>query len=154
MSSNVSFEIDDKFRKVRQLIFQMPISDGISHSEFGLMNVISDNITPDGVTVSQIAEAMDITPPAVSRTLKVLDEKGLIERRTNVLNRRSTIVTLTEKGEKILNSAKKNMLSMMDFVKKQMGEERVGEFNCLFGEVLEHMAEYIKQKEESDDQNT
>ena len=130
---------------------QMPVSQGISHSEFGLMNVISDHITADGITVSQIAEAMDITLPAVSRTLKTLDEKGFIERRTNVLNRRSTIVTLTEKGEKILNSAQKNMLSMMGFVEEQMGEERVSEFNLLFGEVLEHMAEYIKQKEESDD---
>ncbi len=151
MSSNLSFEIDDKLRRVKQLIMQMPVSKEISHSEFGLMNVINEYITPDGITVSQIAEVMDITPPAVSRTLKALDEKGFIERRTNVLNRRSTIVTLTEKGEQILSSAQKNMLSMMSFVGKQMGEERVSEFNLLFGEVLEHMAEYIKQREESDD---
>ena len=151
MSSNVSFEIDEKFRKMRQMMMQMPVAEGISHSEFGMMNVISEHITPDGITVSQIAEVMDITPPAVSRTLKSLDEKGFIERRINVLNRRSTIVALTEKGEKILNSAQKNMLSMMGFVEKQMGEERVSDFNLLFGEVLEHMAEYIKHKEETDD---
>ncbi len=155
MNNDISFEIDDKFRRVRQALMHMPIAEGISHSEFGLMNVINDNMTPDGITVSRIASIMDITPPAVSRTLRSLDEKGYIERRINVLNRRSTIVTITESGMKILSSAQDNMLGMMSFISERMGNEQVTEFNRLFGDVLDYMAEFIKHKEEiADDKNT
>lgn len=148
MNNGANFEIDEKFRRIRQLMTQMPVSDGISHSEFALMNIIFDNSTGDGITVSQIAEIMNITPPAVSRTLKSLDGKGLIERRANVLNRRSTIVLLTEKGVGVLNFAQENMLKMMTYVSNKMGSERVNEFNVLFGEMLKFMVDYINQKKE------
>lgn len=132
---------------MRQLMMQMPIDERISHGEFGLMNIIKDNGSPDGITVSQIAAELEVTPPAVSRTLKSLDEKGFIERRVNMLNRRSTIVILTEKGEEILDNAQKNMLSLISFIKEKMGTERVNEFNVLYGEMLEYMCQYVNQKE-------
>lgn len=151
MSSNLNFEIIEKFNRMRQLMMQMPIDDCISHGEFGMMNIIKENSSPDGITVSQIAAKLEITTPAVSRTLKSLDEKGFIERRVNMLNRRSTIVRLTEKGEKILDNAQKNMLSLISFIKEKMGTERVNEFNVLYGEMLEYMCRYVNQKEDKTD---
>lgn len=148
MNNGINFQIDEKFRRVRQIMTQMPVSDGISHSEFALMNIIFDNSTDDGITVSRIAEIMDITPPAVSRTLKSLDGKGLIKRSANVLNRRSTMVALTENGKKVLNLAQENLLGLMDYIREKMGSERVNEFNVLFGEVLEYMAEYVTNTKE------
>ncbi len=155
MNSDINFEIDEKFRRMRQLMMQMPIDNGISHGEFGLMNIIYDNGSDDGITVSQIASALEVTPPAVSRTLKSLDERGLIERRINALNRRSTIVRLTEQGIGILNSAHEGMLKMVAEINRKMGEERVKEFNLLFGEILEIMSDYVNKKEDkSNDQNS
>lgn len=155
MNSDINFEIDEKFRRMRQIMMQMPIDNGISHGEFGLMNIIYDNGSDDGITVSQIASALEVTPPAVSRTLKSLDERGLIERRINALNRRSTIVRLTEQGIGILNSAHEGMLKMVAEINRKMGEERVKEFNLLFGEILEIMSDYVKKKEDkSNDQNS
>lgn len=155
MNSDINFEIDEKFRRMRQIMMQMPIDNGISHGEFGLMNIIYDNGSDDGITVSQIASALEVTPPAVSRTLKSLDERGLIERRINALNRRSTIVRLTEQGIGILNSAHEGMLKMVAEINRKMGEERVKEFNLLFGEILEIMSDYVNKKEDkSNDQNS
>ena len=53
----------------------------------------------DGVlTVSELAEKIHMKPSAVSRTLKSLEDRGLIERTVNRADRRNTYVVVSEKG--------------------------------------------------------
>ena len=95
------FELAEKFHRMRQLMVHLPSKLGVSHSEFCTMNIISENNTEDGISVSHIAAALEVTPPAVSRMLKSLEERGLIERRVNAFNRRSTMVRLNIMSEYI-----------------------------------------------------
>lgn len=53
------------------------------------------------VTVSDLAEKMCAKPSAVSRTLKSLEERGLIIRTINQSDRRNTYVALTEEGSAV-----------------------------------------------------
>ena len=51
-----------------------------------------------GVYVNDLAEKLGVTKSAVSKILRHLEERGLIERRVDPDNRRNTFVCLTEEG--------------------------------------------------------
>lgn len=53
----------------------------------------------DGLLVSEIAEYTDNNPPAVSRIIDRMTEKGLVMRDPDREDRRSVHVSLTEKGK-------------------------------------------------------
>lgn len=142
-----NFELARQFYKVRLLMTQLSSKMDIPQSEFCLMHIIAENNLPDGISVSQIAAALEVSPPAVSRTLKSLESRGLTEQHVNVLNRRSSIVKLTDSGKKFLNTAHENLIGMMDHIKVKMGDERLNEFNELFEEILNIMSEYVNDKE-------
>ena len=152
------FELAEKFHRMRQLMVHLPSKLGVSHSEFCTMNIISESDTEDGISVSNIAAALEVTPPAVSRMLKSLEERGLIERRVNAFNRRSTMVRLTENGERLLDTAHKRFIGLMGPPQSRSlamwGEEHLRKFNFLYNELLNIMSEYIYDKEDrSDDKN-
>ena len=144
-----SFEIAEKFHRMRQLMMHLPSKLGVSHSEFCTMNIISESDSPDGIAVSAIAAALEVTPPAVSRMLKSLEERGLIERRVNAFNRRSTVVKLTKNGEKLLDVAHERFIGMIHCISDKMGSEQLREFNRLYNEILNIMSDYIYNKEVS-----
>lgn len=54
---------------------------------------------PEGCTVSAVAKKMRVPQPAVSRTLRGLENNGYIQREVCRTDRRNTYVTLTETGE-------------------------------------------------------
>ncbi len=54
----------------------------------------------DGVSVSAIAERMQTSLPGLSRMLRMLEQQGLIERFSDPVDRRNTLVNLTEEGQK------------------------------------------------------
>jgi DNA-binding MarR family transcriptional regulator len=55
-------------------------------------------------TVSELAQAKQISRPAISQSVEVLVNKGLVTRRQDSRDRRSTHLELTEKGNALLNA--------------------------------------------------
>ena len=72
---------------------------GVSEIEFKTMSAISRISKSGDVKVSDIAKYLELSAPAVSRTMKSLEEKEYIERHTDKQDRRNIIVKLTSKGE-------------------------------------------------------
>ena len=72
---------------------------GVSEIEFKTMSAISRISKSGDVKVSDIARYLELSAPAVSRTMKALEEKEYIERQTDKQDRRNTFVKLTTKGE-------------------------------------------------------
>ncbi len=58
-------------------------------------------------------------PPAISRTLKGLEERGYVERNVNKNDRRNTYVELTEAGRQLTEEARQ---TMSDFGKSVMSQ--------------------------------
>ena len=54
-----------------------------------------------GLTVSQLAEALNMSMPAVSRLMRGMEERNLIERKIVPQDRRSILVTITPEGLRI-----------------------------------------------------
>lgn len=142
MEKEDKYKLVEQFRRIRQFMNSVPLKTGISHSEFCLMNIIMDG--KDGITVSEIAAELDVTPPAVSRSLRSLESRGLVSRETNLLNRRNTMVKLTENGRIFLEKSRKQMDAVMEYVDEKMGEERKKQLYELLAEMTDIIENYVK----------
>ena len=90
-------------RLLRRLRQEDPAA-GLSGPALSALSVIVFN---PGVTPTALADAEQVTPPTVSRALKELDAKGLIERRTQAADRRSQALFATPKGRRKLENGRK-----------------------------------------------
>jgi len=71
------------------------------------------------ITISELAARAKMLPPAISRTLKGLEERGYVERNVNKNDRRNTYVELTEAGRQLTEEARQ---TMSDFGKSVMSQ--------------------------------
>ena len=96
----------DAFEKLFRAVHQFKkrnVSDlipGLSSSEFSVMGAILQMGENGKITSSELAAKTKTLPPAVSRTLRGLEEKGYVERSVDKKDRRNTYISLTEKGWK------------------------------------------------------
>lgn len=92
------------------------------------------------LTVSALAKEMNWTLPALSRLLKNMERKDLIRRETVSIDRRNTVVLLSEKGRDELEKGRKIMDQFMEEVFLEMGQEDMKEYIRLqnqFCEIIE-----------------
>ncbi|MCT4566452.1 MAG: winged helix DNA-binding protein [Maledivibacter sp.] len=69
----------------------------IYRSEIHIINVIGDN---DDIHISEVARKFGVTKGAISKTIKKLERKGLVEKIIDKTNNTRTLVKLTDKGMK------------------------------------------------------
>lgn len=81
----------------------------LNKGEFVLMNGIyhvQKKIgSGPGVKMSDLAEYTHALPPAVSRSIKALEEKGYVRRFVDQKDRRNTLVEITKSGQEVLDES-------------------------------------------------
>lgn len=93
---------------------------------------------PDkGVNVSSIVAELCIAPPAVSRTMNSLEEKGLILRSVNKSDRRNTLVTLTDEGWEKYRDNGRRINEFMGKIFDRVGEDKVKTIISYIDEIYE-----------------
>lgn len=102
-----------------------------------------------GLNVGMLAAMSDMSLPAMSRILKAVEEKGLVERTVDRENRRKTYVSLTEAGEKAREEAWKLATDYVNRVVEAMGEEKMSTFLTLWKEMVDIMEGEIKKNVET-----
>jgi DNA-binding MarR family transcriptional regulator len=75
---------------------------GLNISQFGLLASIA---AKPGVTMSGLAESLELSPSTLTRTLRPLEEDGLIEMIADKKNARQRLLKLTGEGRKRLSAA-------------------------------------------------
>ena len=90
-----------------------------------------------GVRVSDIVRCRKIPAPAVSRSLRTLEQKGYIIRSVDRQDRRNTYVELTEAGTKVFKETEAIMNDFADAVFGQMGDENMKKLNAILRKFLE-----------------
>ncbi len=58
-------------------------------------------------TLSTLAEREQIRPPSMTRTVDALENRGLVSRHPDPIDRRHVVVTLTESGRSVLNETRR-----------------------------------------------
>lgn len=77
------------------------------------------------ITVSELVEKLGSSLPAVSKLLRSIEQKGLIERTVNHSDRRVTNIVLSDEGKKLLDQQIKARDAMMEHIVQEMGEENM-----------------------------
>lgn len=112
---------------------------------YQIYEVTEINLHGDKIYVSDLAKRMDILPPSLSRVLKGLEKKGLIERNVEQLNRRNVYVLLSKEGKEVLSTCSGRMDRLLMQVVEEVGQQ---EIDKLF-ELWRKMTTVIEQQVDS-----
>jgi DNA-binding MarR family transcriptional regulator len=121
--------------------------DGLKPSEVGLLHMLKDhlvNSSDGGIRISELSEKMKVTPPSITQLVTNLESMGLVVRQMDREDRRSVLVSLTEKGEKTTDMAYAYFVSMFTGFVEQVGTEKAVVLNELLGEMIDYMLKAIK----------
>lgn len=76
------------------------------------------------LTVSQLAERLDVVPAFTSRLIKDLEQRGLVERRRNDLDRRVTRVVATAKAGPVLAQIDERVNMHVQLFQNELSDEQ------------------------------
>ena len=91
---------------------------------FALLSIDKENGTPS----SAISSRMGMEPTSFTRTLKTLEEKGLIIRKKNPEDGRGVLIYLTDLGKEKRELSKQTVLKFNEVVKNNITEEKLNHF--------------------------
>jgi len=112
--------------------------DGSMAIGFALLSIDKENGTPS----TYISNRMGMEPTSLTRTLKTLEEKGLITRKKNPEDGRGVLIYLTPLGKEKRELSKETVLKFNETIKKNIPEEKLNHFM----EVTEMINDLITEK--------
>jgi DNA-binding MarR family transcriptional regulator len=95
-------------------------------------------------TPSELAELLEYEPSIVSRRVRALEERGLVERRTDPDDRRSSRLRLTENGQKVFDALNDGWLDMINDMVESWTAAELDDFAARFDQLataFERMAQ-------------
>jgi len=98
--------------------------DGSMAIGFTLLSIDKENGTPS----TYISNRMGMEATSLTRTLKTLEEKGLIIRKKNPEDGRGVLIYLTQLGREKRVLSKETVLKFNETVKKNISEEKLSHF--------------------------
>jgi DNA-binding MarR family transcriptional regulator len=90
----VDFAIRHLWHKISRMYNQKANEHGLTMS----IGFILLNIDKEGTPSTQLGPKMGMEPTSLSRTLKTMEEKGLIRREAGKVDKRKVLIFLTEDG--------------------------------------------------------
>ena len=142
---NMQHDLLMLFRRMIRIDFSAYLNE-LSREEFYTLDVLFQHSEEgcEGMKVSSIAQALDISSPAVSRMLGGMERKGYIIRKVNPQNRRNTIVEFTKSGEKIYERTKDKINGMLAHVIEKVGMEEMEKMIQLWNRIAQAFIEETK----------
>ena len=105
---------------------------------FALLSIDKENGTPS----SAISSRMGMEPTSFTRTLKTLEDKGLIIRKKKPKDGRGVLIYLTDLGKQMREESKNTVIKFNEVIKNNISEEKLNHFI----EVAESINELISEK--------
>jgi DNA-binding MarR family transcriptional regulator len=112
--------------------------DGSMAIGFALLSIEKEEGTPS----TYISTRMGMEATSLTRTLKTLEEKGLIIKKKNPEDGRGVLIYLTKLGKEKRELSKQTVLKFNETVKKNITEEKLNHFM----EVAEVINDLITEK--------
>ena len=124
-----------------------------SHSEIMLLYCSLDWFAEHGehITAAQAAKMLRVSAPSASRTLKGLEEKGLIERDSDPRDRRSVRIVVTKTGERRVNRILSYVFTTMDKALGEFSEEELAAMIKLHDKLVCSIEKAIKSSKKAGD---
>ncbi len=100
---------------------------------------------PENLTVSAVANQMETMQPAVSRTLRGLEQQGMVVREVSRTDRRNTCVALTEEGTAALKEADEMLNTFQKGLSVRLEPEEFHQMQILLKKLYRAAAEQLEQ---------
>jgi len=98
--------------------------DGSMAIGFALLSIDKEDGTPS----TFISNRMGMEATSLTRTLKTLEEKGLIIRKKNPEDGRGVLIYLTDFGKQMRAQSKETVLKFNETIRKNISEEKLQNF--------------------------
>lgn len=112
--------------------------DGTMATGFALLSLDKDDGTPS----TTLGPKMGMEATSLTRTLKSMEDKGLIVRKKNPNDGRGVLIYLTEFGKEKRELSRTTVLKFNDTIRQNISEEKLQHFI----EVAETINELIQEK--------
>jgi DNA-binding MarR family transcriptional regulator len=135
---DVWLQAHNMLRSARQIINEGLRPLGLSGAEG---NVLLHLFTHDQeMAQEQLVEQLDVSKPAVSRTLKTLETKGCIVRQRNPDDRRAYQIRLTDKALEMGPAIEQVYNHLYAVAMRGITQDELERFVTLFGRISENLA--------------
>lgn len=146
MEEDLVGQLSGALRRLLQVHRCLPMG-GLPMGEFLMLQLIrrKHERQPEakGVYLSELTQCAHASQPAVSRTLRRLESKGLAQRRTDPQDRRTTYVVLTQAGAELLDDCRRQMEALSQRVVRRVGAEELRSLTAQ----LNRLAETVKEEQ-------
>ena len=139
-------QISILFRQLN-LYFNRQLS-GISISATELL-YLSSLYTKDGISQDDLAQEYSIDKAAVTRTLQLMEKKGLIIRKTDHADKRAKKLFLTDKAKSLETELREIQAKWICAMTKGMEQDAIDNFSKQIDTMVERARE-LNQKERED----
>ena len=106
---------------------------GITHEQYNVLRILKGKY-PEQMCVRDIACRMIEKSSNVPRIIDRLELKKLVKRSTSTLDKRETVITLTQNGIQILEASTELLTPIMEKA-MVLKEEEAAKLNCLLEQV-------------------
>jgi DNA-binding MarR family transcriptional regulator len=143
LSSRVFLALVGTLRLHKQLMLRSLTGQGTHPGQVFCLHVLAGH---DGISQRDLAEALRLSPPTVSKMLQAMEKAGAVERRPDAADQRLTRVFLTPSGRDL----ERQMRGVVaDFVNETIGElpeDDRRELARLLGELGESMSQALARR--------
>ncbi len=134
--------IDYTLRETWQTVARMYNEEAGKYEATMALGFALLSIDKDGTPSTALAPKMGMEPTSLTRTLKSMEEKGLIIRKKNPKDGRGVIIHLTKLGQEKRELSKQTVLRFDEVIKQNISEDKLN----IFKEVSETINTLISKK--------
>jgi len=132
----IDFNIKASWHAIARMYNQQALKYGGTMSVgFALLNINSEEGTP----AMKIGPLMGLEPRSLTRLLKSMEEKGLIYREADKVDKRSVRIHLTKEGKKNKEKSRETVLRFNEAVREEIPNKKLD----VFFEVLQEINRMI-----------
>lgn len=137
--------------RMRRIMIQRKQVQNITRQEFSMLLDIR-RLEQEGekVNTARLSDVLSVSKSAVSQTINALEEKELLTRKPDPLDRRQPSIHLTDRGNSLLKLEETRVYSSFIPVFEHLGKEN----SVLFLQLLEKFAALCEEFPGTDDKNT
>ncbi|MBD3948994.1 MarR family transcriptional regulator [Tuanshanicoccus lijuaniae] len=137
------FQVNTQLNRIKRICFDK--IDIMSRSEYSfLQHVIDLADKKEEQTISQVAQELQLSNAAVSRTIKHLLAKEWLVREVVETDRRHSIVKVSPLGREVFTQMDKALMELLSSAVEQIDEEDLTTFITLGKQIHQQLSEHAE----------
>lgn len=141
MKENPAKLISNLYRR-NQMFWGQALKDyNISSAEYPILIVLSNE--KDGITQEEIATRLSVDKSGITRSIKSLEEKNLVERKKDHDDLRCNRVFLTSKGYDVCDPIQEGLERWNTITSANIKEEDIEQVARVLSQMLHNIEEYL-----------